>query len=161
MLLDVLHQLPENVDCSPTLPISSVSDSNLVDNLYLFKAVQSFADFLQVKMRRRHPQGLHQHLQLLFRTVPSFGLPQDDLGAENELPGDVVVWFGDLLQLAQQLPAMGGIPLDAASDDFLLQGGDFLFALAEQGKITVIRQSETLQQGVDAVAGGGLPSVSP
>lgn len=110
MLLDVLHQLPENVDCSPTLPISSVSDSNLVDNLYLFKAVQSFADFLQVKMRRRHPQGLHQHLQLLFRTVPSFGLPQDDLGAENELPGDVVVWFSDLLQLAQQLPSRGRYP---------------------------------------------------
>ena len=30
MLLDVLHQLPENVDCSPTLPISSVSDSKMV-----------------------------------------------------------------------------------------------------------------------------------
>ncbi len=28
---------------------------------------------------------------------------------------------------------MGRIPLDAASDDFPLQGGDFLFVLAEQG----------------------------
>ena len=54
---------------------------------------------------------------------------------------------------------MGRIPLDAASDDFPLQGGDFLFVLAEQGEIAVIRQPEALQQGVDAVAGGGLPSV--